>query len=113
MSQVIFDKLSVTVEAAGVRLRLEGLVPPELWPDLNEGSQPKSRLRALALVSEAFPALIPRPILQQIEREGLAPLECASEAHNDGNSRTLAPSAALRLQASDDATGEQPIQSSI
>jgi hypothetical protein len=82
---VILDKLSVTVEDGGLRLRLEGLVPPELWPDPRRGSQPESRALALARIGEAFPALIPLPILREIERQGLVPSACGNVAHSGGN----------------------------
>lgn len=113
MTPVKFDRLSVTVEVEGVRLCLEGLVPPELWPDLNAGSQPECRARALAQISEAFPALIPAPILRQIQRQGSGQSGHVCAAHSGNSSQKHEASAPSELCKSDDTTVSPTCQSSI
>jgi hypothetical protein len=83
---VVFDRMTVKAEAGGFRLCLEGIVPRSRWPDPDAESQLESRIRALALIGEAFPELIPLPLIRHMQRQGSVPSECgAAPVRSDGN----------------------------
>jgi hypothetical protein len=56
---IMLGRLTVSREAGGLRLCLEGLVPPQAWPSRAELSDPEARQAALDQIRAAFPKLIP------------------------------------------------------
>jgi hypothetical protein len=80
---VLFDRLRVSVEEKGVRLCLEGIVPPELWPDPTAEAQPESRRRELLTqIGELFSELIPRPVLHHIAQLRSGQSGCPKLGHS-------------------------------
>jgi hypothetical protein len=82
---VIFDRMTIRVEAGGLRLCLEGIVPQSLWPDPDAEFRPESRTRALALIGEAFPELIPAPLIRHTQRRDSIPSECGAAPVRNGS----------------------------
>jgi hypothetical protein len=65
---VNIDKIAIKAEAAGLRVCLEAIVPPELFPDPDEESPEQSQCSALALIEAQIPAIISRQLLRHIAR---------------------------------------------
>lgn len=59
-SAVTFDRVSFKIEAQGIRVCLEGLVPLELIPDPPPEFQPEARVQLLDRLAAEFPGLISR-----------------------------------------------------
>ena len=55
---VTFKKLTIGIEAAGIRVSLEGFVPLALVPDQAREFQPEARRLCLERIAAEFPALL-------------------------------------------------------
>jgi hypothetical protein len=56
--RVEFTRLTISHEAGGLRLCLEGFVPRSLWPRLDEAAKPEFQIPALREIAAAYPKLI-------------------------------------------------------